>query len=73
MPLHLGESWNASRLAEDLPGPVCQGDMISVVGGTELLFVNPHSTSERANLTLHSSTNGGRQWLPVRKRTPMAG
>ena len=60
-----GESWNASRLAEDLPGPVCQGDMISVADGTELLFVNPHSTSARANLTLHCSKDGGRHWQPI--------
>lgn len=36
-------------------GPVCQGDMIAVAGGTELLFVNPHSTSGALHHTLTCS------------------
>jgi hypothetical protein len=39
--------------------------MIFVADDTELFFVNPHSTSARANLTLHSSKDDSMHCQPI--------
>lgn len=59
------EHWGKSFIARDLPDPVCQGSMISYAlkkDQTALLFSNAGSTSDRTNLTISVSKDGGTTW-----------
>ena len=65
----LGKTWKeheSSRTA--LIEPVCMASLISVkakdnaLGKDLLIFSNPNSTSERKDMTIKISTNGGKTW-----------
>ena len=65
----LGKTWKeheSSRTA--LIEPVCMASLVSVkakdnaLGKDLLIFSNPNSTSERKDMTIKISTNGGKTW-----------
>lgn len=67
----LGKTWKeheSSRTA--LREPVCMASLIkidakdNVFGKDILLFSNPNTTSERKNITIKASLDGGLTWLP---------
>ena len=67
----LGKTWKeheSSRTA--LREPVCMASLISVpakdniLGKDLLIFSNPNSTSERKDITIKISMDGGNTWLP---------
>ena len=67
----LGKTWKeheSSRTA--LREPVCMASLISVpakdniLGKDLLIFSNPNSTSERKDITIKISLDGGNTWLP---------
>jgi sialidase-1 len=59
-----GAKWDSMFVAKDLIDPVCEGSMVSYSGksGRALLFSNPASTTERRDLTISVSKDGGRTW-----------
>ena len=59
-----GARWDSVFVAKDLIDPVCEGSMLSYSGkdAHALLFSNPASTTERRDLTISVSTDGGRTW-----------
>lgn len=66
----LGKTWKeheSSRTA--LIEPVCMASLISVkakdnaLGKDLLIFSNPNSTSERKDMTIKISTDGGKTWI----------
>jgi sialidase-1 len=59
-----GGVWNKVFVAEDLPDPVCEGSMISyrVKGHGLLIFTNAGSRTDRRDLTVSISTDGGLSW-----------
>ena len=70
-----GLSWSEPELDKQLPDPTVQGSLIQFSGDT-LLFSNPavHTPSEvhssnRTNLTLRMSTDGGKHWSHARTIT----
>lgn len=56
-----GESFAGFRRDEALIEPICQGSVATSADGHALYFCNPAST-ERENLTLRRSDDGGRTW-----------
>lgn len=59
------EHWDRHIIAHDLPDPVCQGSMLTYApkkGKPTLLFSNAASTTNRVNLTLSVSRDGGLTW-----------
>ncbi|MDE1176773.1 MAG: sialidase family protein [Edaphobacter sp.] len=52
--------WNNVFVAHDLPDPVCEGSMIAY--GDLLLFSNPGSSTDRRDLTVSVSRDGGHTW-----------
>lgn len=63
-----GGVWSEPRLDRNLPDPTCFGSIASYrVGGVSaLLFVNCESLSERKNVVLKASLDGGKSW-PLRQ------
>ena len=57
-----GMSFSAISYDATLISPVCQASMVTV--GDALFFSNPASTSERVNITIRRSDDGGKSWLP---------
>lgn len=59
-----GARWDQVFVAKDLPDPVCEGSMLGYDNHDlhALLFSNPGSTTERRDLTISVSTDGGRTW-----------
>jgi sialidase-1 len=59
-----GATWNSVSLAKDLPDPVCEGSMISYSSRkiSMLLFSNAGSATDRRDLTISVSKNGGQTW-----------
>lgn len=65
-----GRSFGPWRFEPQLPGPRCQGSLLSV--GDTLYFCNPSSPHKRVDLTVQRSTDRGATWrreafLPGRK------
>ncbi len=58
------ERWNVTFAAPDLPDPVCEGSMVSYAFKNVhvLLFSNAGNTTERRDLTISVSRDGGRTW-----------
>lgn len=59
------EHWDRHFIAHDLPDPICQGSMLRYVprkGKPALLFSNAGSTTNRVNLTISVSRDGGLTW-----------
>lgn len=57
--------WNRHFIAHDLPDPICQGSMLRYApkkGKPALLFSNAGSTTDRVNLTISVSRDGGLTW-----------
>lgn len=67
-----GASWQNAASHPDLVEPVCQGTMLTVFNRKKprLLFLNPNSETRRENLSLRSSTDGGRSWSAGKTVTP---
>lgn len=59
-----GLTWSEPKLDEALIEPVCQGSLILGVD-SDLYFSNPAST-QRRNLTVKRSTDGGKTWTSER-------
>jgi sialidase-1 len=59
-----GATWDSVYYEKDLPDPVCEGSVLAAGDppGNVLLFSNPASASERKDLTLRISRDGGRTW-----------
>ena len=60
-----GKSWEAVRVAQDLPDPVCQGSIINYktpAGQNVLLFSNANSQTKREKLTVRVSPDDGKSW-----------
>ncbi len=60
-----GESWEAVRIAQDLPDPVNEGSMINYrTGGGKnvLLFSNANSQTKREKMTVRVSQDDGKSW-----------
>lgn len=60
-----GESWEAVRVAQDLPDPVCQGSMVNYRTGdgkNVLLFSNANSQTKREKMTVRVSPDDGKSW-----------
>lgn len=59
-----GLSWSAAQVAAQLPGPVCQGSILSDTYNNEstLFFSNPSNSSERINMTIKESSDNGISW-----------
>ncbi len=60
-----GESWEAVRVAKDLPDPVNQGSMVNyrtADGKNVLLFSNANSPSKREKMTVRVSEDDGKSW-----------
>ena len=55
-----GAKWNKVFVAQDLPDPVCEGSMIAF--GNALLFSNAGSKTDRRDLTVSASFDGGQTW-----------
>ena len=55
-----GLSFGEWRFDEGLPGPRCQGSLLS--DGGSLYFCNPSSFGRRVDLTVQRSTDGGLTW-----------
>lgn len=62
-----GAAWDKVFIATELPDPVCEGSMTA--HGKWLLFSNAASRTERRDLTVSVSADGGRTWP---KRTLVA-
>jgi sialidase-1 len=61
-----GTSWDTSYFDKNLPDPVCQGSIIAIgrkKGKAILAFCNAADTSQRNNLTLRISFDGGKAWI----------
>lgn len=56
---------------EDLPTPVCEGSLAA--RGAAVYFSNPSSATQRANMTVHRSTDSGASWPAARVYLPGAG
>ena len=68
-----GESWDTTRIALDLPDPVCEGSLLNVVlknGKPALLHSNPASQTERCCLTVKISRDEGLHWEILREIYP---
>ena len=65
-----GRSWTQPAFDKNLPDPGCAAGMCSAGGA--VLFSNCESRTDRINLTLKKSTDGGKTWqsLPIE---PLAG
>jgi len=59
-----GVSFSHFRLEKNLPDPCCQGAMLAVEAGGEqvILCSNSASPTERVNLSIHESHDGGETW-----------
>ncbi len=60
-----GESWEAVRVAQDLPDPVNEGSMINYRTGdgkNVLLFSNANSQTKREKMTVRVSQDDGKSW-----------
>ena len=59
-----GVSFSDFRLEKELPDPCCQGSMLTVeFGGEEvILFSNSASSTDRVNMSIHESRDGGKTW-----------
>jgi len=59
-----GVSFGEFRTEEDLPDPCCQGAMLTVEngGGEIILFSNSASATDRVNMSIHESRDGGETW-----------
>ncbi len=59
-----GHSWDTAYFDPRLPDPVCEGSVLTFSRGGEewLLLANPSSASERKDLTLRLSRDGGLTW-----------
>lgn len=59
-----GLSFTDYRLEAQLPEPCCQGAMLTVCadGETHILFTNPACADDRRRMTLHESTDDGKNW-----------
>ncbi len=59
------ESWRSTFVARDLPDPQCEGSMIRYAAPrarSVLLFSNPGNRTERRDLTISVSFDGGWTW-----------
>jgi sialidase-1 len=64
-----GQTWQPTRVAQDLPDPVCQGSMVNYQaanGQKLLLFSNANSQTKREKMTVRASLDDGQTW-PVNK------
>ena len=59
-----GVSFDEFRLEKNLPDPCCQGSMLAVQKGGEeiILCSNSASRTERVNMSIHESHDGGATW-----------
>lgn len=59
-----GESFAQFRIEPGLPDPCCQGSMLTIErdGKEVVVFSNSSSSTDRVNLKLHESTDGGATW-----------
>ena len=59
-----GATFTEQRRCSDLIEPCCNAAVVRAEWkGKEILFFsNPHSTSERVDMTVHYSTDGGKSW-----------
>lgn len=57
-----GVRWDKVFAAPDLPDPVCEGSMIDYRRGRLLVFSNAGNRSERRDLTISVSSDGGLTW-----------
>ncbi len=59
-----GETFEEFRMEHTLPDPCCQGAVLTVRrGGKEVvLFSNSSSPTERVNMSIHESIDGGLTW-----------
>jgi len=67
-----GESWMEQRFDQQLPEPRCQGALLRVDKGSQmlLLFTNPSDEKSRINMTLSISKDNGAEWykkIPIYK------
>lgn len=67
-----GACWQNAAYHPDLVEPVCQGTLLTVFDRKKprLLFLNPNSETRRENLSLRSSTDGGRSWSAGKTMAP---
>ncbi len=64
-----GETWSDLRFDKTLIEPICQASLIKIntdVPGDWLLFSNPASKTDRHQLTVRLSTDGGDTWSASR-------
>lgn len=59
-----GKTWTDCEKNDALIGPVCQGSVLDIDGGTVLFFCNPAS-EVRENLTLKLSRDNGQSWKHI--------
>jgi|EP01046_Picozoa_sp_COSAG06_P029340 sialidase-1 len=57
-----GETLSHVYRAPTLPDPVVEGSMATDAEGKMLVFVHPNSETERENMTVFTSLNGGASW-----------
>ncbi|MET0395170.1 MAG: sialidase family protein [Chitinophagaceae bacterium] len=59
-----GNVWDTSYISHELPEPVCEGSMISVVYRKKfyVLFSNPKDQNARKNMTITVSDDDGASW-----------
>lgn len=59
-----GATFGEFRYESALPEPCCQGSMLTVrhKDGEIIVFSNPASASERVNLMIHETADGGATW-----------
>ena len=59
-----GESFEQFRLEKNLPDPCCQGAMLTIEQDGEeiILFSNSASSTDRVNMSIHQSKDGGETW-----------
>jgi sialidase-1 len=59
-----GQRWDPVFVAKELPDPVCEGSMVSYRDRRDsvLIFSNAGSKTERRDLTVSVSRDGGRTW-----------
>lgn len=59
-----GDSWTPAVASYYLPGPGCQGSLLSALTGsqTTLYFSNPANRDARSHMTLKQSTDDGGTW-----------
>lgn len=64
-----GQSWDTTYFDSQLYGPICQASILrtEIDGAEVLLFSNPKDSTQRKNMTIQVSWDGGFSWTAERR------